>query len=66
MAIRTNIELDPTKVEQAKRVTGLHTTRSVIDFALARLTATSRALTGLSRMAGKVRFRSGYSYKRYR
>lgn len=64
--IRTNLELDAVKVRQAKRLTGLTTTKAVVDFALARLTETTRALGALVKMAGKVHFRTGYSYKKMR
>lgn len=66
MTIRTNIELDRAQVKLAKQVTGLKTTRAVVHFALQRLTATSRALSTLAGMSGKVHFRRGYSYKRAR
>ena len=63
---RTNIEIDPAKVIKAKQITGLKTTKEVVDFALGRLSASSEALSSLFSLAGKVRFSRGYSYKRYR
>lgn len=63
---RTNLLLDPLKLAKAKRLTGLKTTRAVVDFALARLTATSKALSQLFHLAKKIRFKKGYSYKRGR
>lgn len=65
-AVRTNIEIDPAKLARAKKVTGLKTTRAVVDFALERLEKTPKAVASLLRMGGKVRFRTGYSYKRAR
>lgn len=63
---RTNIEIDPAKVIKAKQMTGLKTTKAVVDFALGRLSASSGALSSLFSLAGKVRFKKGYSYKRCR
>lgn len=64
--LRTNLLLDPLKLAEAKQLTGLKTTRAVVDFALARLTATSKALSQLFHLARKIHFRKGYSYKRSR
>lgn len=63
---RTNVVLDEEKLEYARRLTGLPTTKAVIDFALERLAKTSKGLTALVDLSGKVRFRRGYSYKKYR
>ncbi|MBI4366089.1 MAG: hypothetical protein HY543_04640 [Deltaproteobacteria bacterium] len=41
-------------------LTGLKTTKAVVHFALARLTATTRALSALADLSGKVRFHRGY------
>ncbi len=64
--VRTNIELDPVKLERARKVTGLKTTKAVVDFALSRLSDSSKALSSLVNLAGKVRFKKGYSYKKNR
>lgn len=65
-SLRTNIEIDPGKLKEAKRITGLKTAKETVDFALARLQRTGEALSQLARLAGKVRFKKGYSYKRSR
>ena len=64
--VRTNLELDPKKVGDAKRLTGLKTTKAVVDFALARLTASSKTLAAIFRLSGRIHFEKGYSYKRAR
>lgn len=64
--VRTNIELDPVKLEKARKVTGLKTTKAVVDFALSRLADSSKALSSLVNLAGKVHFKKGYSYKKNR
>lgn len=63
---RTNIELDPGKLAQAKKITGLASNKAVVDFALLRLVDTTKALKSLKKLAGKVAFKRGYSYKRLR
>lgn len=64
--IRTNIVLDTKKLSQAKKVTGLKTTKEVVDFALKRLTDSAKALDSLAHLAGKIHFKKGYSYKKQR
>ncbi len=63
---RTNIEIDPAKLKAARQVVGLKTAKATVDFALARLARTSAALESLSRLAGKVHFKKGYTYKKGR
>lgn len=63
---RTNIQLNSAKLEAAKRFTGLKTTKAVVNFALGRLSDSSRALATLTRLSGKIRFEKGYSYKKSR
>ena len=64
--LRTNIELDPAELERAKKIAGLKTTKATVEFALARLDSTWGALTALERLAGRIRFKKGYSYKKSR
>ena len=64
--LRTNIEIDSLKLEKAKKITGLKTAKALVDFALARLDASSMALNSLISLSGKVHFRKGYSYKKDR
>lgn len=66
MLRRTNIEVDPRKVARAMELTGIKTTKAVVDFALSRLADTSKGLSLMARLSGKIRFREGYSYKRSR
>lgn len=66
MALRTNIHIDPIKLERAKKITGLRTAKAVVDFALARLESTAKALDSIFKLSGKIRFHSGYSYKKAR
>lgn len=60
---RTNIELDTAKVAKAKKISGLKSSKDVVDYALSRLIATSQSLTALDALSGKVKFRKGYDYK---
>lgn len=64
--LRTNVELDPVKLERARRITGLKTTKAIVDFALGRLAASNKGLSSLVRLAGKIHFKTGYSYKKSR
>lgn len=64
--LRTNIELDRAKLEEVKRLTGLKTAKETVDFALERLRRTALAFDSLHRLAGRIRFRKGYSYKKSR
>ena len=63
---RTNIEVDDARLARAKAISGLKTTKAVVNFALARLDSTSRGLEGLLRLKGRIHFRKGYSYKKSR
>lgn len=63
---RTNIVLDTKKLAKAQEATGLKTAKAVVDFALERLVVTSFALSSLTKLAGKIHFKKGYSYKRSR
>lgn len=65
-AIRTNLILDSVKLDRAKRLTGLKTTRAVVDFALRRLTSTTKAFSKLLGLVGTIHFTKGYSYKKAR
>jgi Arc/MetJ family transcription regulator len=62
---RTNIVLDEALVDEARRLTGLPTTRAVVDEALRTLVRLKRR-TPLSSLHGKVRLADGYDYKALR
>jgi Arc/MetJ family transcription regulator len=51
--MRTNIEIDDTVLDEARRLTGLATKRETVDFALRELVARQRRLGVLS-LRGKV------------
>lgn len=58
--------IDEKKVEKVKKLAQVRTTKEAVDFALKRLTSTTKALQGLSRLRGKVHFSDDYDYKAYR
>lgn len=60
---RTNIEIDVEKLDQAKKISGMTTTKEIVDFALDRLIRSSRSLKELIKLKGKVSFDSKYNYK---
>lgn len=62
---RTNIVLDETLVDEARRLTGIRTTREVVDQALRVLVRVKRRRP-LAELKGKVRFADGYDYKALR
>lgn len=64
--LRTNIVLDAARLQKAKKVTGIKATRAVVDFALKRLTESSKTLASLVGLSGKIHFQKGYSYKKAR
>ena len=63
---RTNIEIDPQKMANIRKMTGLKTSRAIVDFALKRLIQTSKSLGEILKYEGKVSMVDGYSYKRER
>lgn len=62
---RTNIVLDEGLVEEARRLTGIKTTREVVDEAL-RVLVRVKQRRPLSELKGKIRFADGYDYKALR
>ena len=62
---RTNIVLDETLVEEARRLSGIKTTREVVDQAL-RVFVRVRRRKPLSGLKGKIQFAAGYDYKALR
>lgn len=62
---RTNIVLDETLVDEARRLTGIRTTREVVDEAL-RVFVRVKRRRPLSELKGKIRFADGYDYKALR
>lgn len=60
---RTNIEIDPTKLERAKRISGYKTTKEVVDYALERLIHSAQSLEGILNLRGKIHFDPNYNYK---
>ncbi len=63
---RTNIEISSEKISHAKKITGLKTTKEIVDFALERLSTTSKALGKIFELEGKIKLHAGYSYKKAR
>ena len=66
MRQRTNIEIDPRKLEKARKISGLTTAKAIVDFALDRLSRSTQALSSLMELSGRIHFKRGYSYKRAR
>ncbi|MDO9382722.1 MAG: type II toxin-antitoxin system VapB family antitoxin [Hyphomicrobiaceae bacterium] len=60
--MRTNIELDDEKIEQAKRLTGVKSKKDVVDLALDELIR-SRRKKSLLDLAGKIEFYDGFDPK---
>lgn len=63
--MRTNIDLDDAKVEEARRLTGAKTKKEVVDMALDELIK-SRRKKDLLDLAGKIQFYEGYDHKKLR
>lgn len=63
MQKRTNIQIDVRKLNEAKKISGLRTTKDTVDFALNRLILSSHALRALIKLKGKISLEKGYNYK---
>lgn len=63
--MRTNVVIDDALLEEAMRLTGAKTKKEVITKALEELVTTRKRLNLLD-LAGRVRFREDYDYKRLR
>lgn len=63
---RTNIEINMAKLNQAKKISGIQTTKDMVDFALDRLISSSRALKEIIKLEAKVKFYRNYNYKESR
>ncbi len=63
--MRTNVVIDDALLEEAMRLTGAKTKKEVITKALEELVATRKRLNLLD-LAGRIRFREDYDYKRLR
>jgi len=63
--VRTNIVLDDKVLEEAMRLTGLKTKRSVVDEALRTLVRV-KSQRNLLDLRGKIRFAPGYDHKKLR
>lgn len=63
---RTNIEIDEVKLKRAAKLAGLSTAKETVDFALDRLTRTTRVLKDLFNLQGRIRFDKKYNYKSFR
>lgn len=63
---RTNIEIDIKKLEEAKKISGLKTTKEVVDFALGSIVGSKNALDEWFKLKGKIHFDKNYDYKRSR
>jgi Arc/MetJ family transcription regulator len=60
--IRTNIVLDQDLVDEASRLTGIHTRRTLVHEAL-RVLVEQKRRRPLAELRGKVKFAPGYDYK---
>jgi Arc/MetJ family transcription regulator len=60
--MRTNIDLDDRKIEEAQRLTGARTKREVVDLALDELIR-ARSKLSLFDLAGKIEFRDEFDPK---
>jgi Arc/MetJ family transcription regulator len=65
VAMRTNIELDDEKVQEAQRLTGAKTKKDVVNLALDELIK-ARRKKDLLELAGKIQFYEGYDHKKLR
>lgn len=65
-AKRTNIEIDETKLNRAKKIAGLRSTRAVVDYALERLGSSQKSLNEIFKLQGKIHFEKNYNYKESR
>ena len=63
--MRTNIELDDSLVEEARRLTGITTKRRLVEEAL-RVLINSRRRRSLLELQGEVAFADGYDYRELR
>ena len=63
--MRTNIELDESLVEEARRLTGIATKRALVEEAL-RVLIDSRRRRSLLDLQGKIAFSDGYDYRESR
>jgi Arc/MetJ family transcription regulator len=63
--MRTNIVIDDELIHQAMKLSGLKTKREVVEEGLKRLVHMEQK-KGLLKLAGKVKFFSGYDYKAMR
>lgn len=63
--MRTNIDLDDEKVQEAQRLTGARTKKDVVNLALDELIK-SRKKKDLFDLAGKIQFYEGYDHKKLR
>lgn len=61
--MRTNIEIDDTVLDEARRLTGLATKREMVDLALRELVARQRRL-GVLDLRGKVHWDGGLDQSR--
>ena len=66
MQKRTNIVIDQTKLNKAKKLAGLRTARETVDYALGRIIGSTEALKRLFALRGKVHFNKKYNYKALR
>lgn len=60
--VRTNIELDDTLMEEARKLTGITTKRALVEEALRTLIAVRRRRS-LLELEGKLRFADGFDYR---
>lgn len=63
---RTNIAIDMNKIDAAKSISGINTTKAVVDFALSRLILSSKTLKDILKLKGKIKFDKKYNYKETR
>lgn len=63
--MRTNVVIDDALLEEAMRLTGAKTKKEAIARALEELVATRRRMNLLD-LAGRIRFREDYNYKKLR
>ncbi len=63
---RTNIEIDPKKLEKVKKISGLKTAKEAVDYALGKIATSNQAWKGILNLRGKIKFEEGYDYKKGR
>lgn len=66
MQKRTHVQIDMKKLNEAKKISGLQTTKDTVDFALDRLILSSQALRALIKLKGKIKLEKGFNYKESR